>query len=445
MPPLERVGGLFLIAGLATFVMWNGVPAPGTPACADGPAGRVFECADRGGRNACYVGEHLAFYAPLDRTFGTEGHALDFVLEERGPDAKAGGDAGSRTETPAELSLIVIQRHLRGNSDGWPWAKWRCRFTGPGGGETTPGTAGYGHNLNACPVPPKLAAKLRARTVPHLTVDLLAADSEAPLDTNLTAIPVPLLPSRPRRRLAVHTMVRDVAAQLAEWIEYHRLLGFDHFYLYDNGSRDNPASILRFYMERGLATLVAWPFSSHPGTHWNKIQGSSISHALYFFGPSTEWLAGFDVDEYFEPNRTGRFFPRKPPRADIPTALDFSFPERGPFRGGLQVAVWHASCDPPEQRALLDRKRYTLPELCRRVLPGGVPKMFVRPRHVRAIVSPHELSFGERFGGVDMPEFGRIRHYHYPKGGEVDGSMDEYVGPLREALDAARGEGAAGF
>ena len=32
----------------------------------------------------------------------------------------------------------------------------------------------------------------------------------------------------------MQTMLRDEADALVEWIEYHRLLGVEHFYIYDN-------------------------------------------------------------------------------------------------------------------------------------------------------------------------------------------------------------------
>ena len=32
---------------------------------------------------------------------------------------------------------------------------------------------------------------------------------------------------------------QNEAPYLKEWIEYHRLIGVEHFYLYNNGSTDN--------------------------------------------------------------------------------------------------------------------------------------------------------------------------------------------------------------
>ena len=42
--------------------------------------------------------------------------------------------------------------------------------------------------------------------------------------------------------LAICAIFRDEAPFLDEWIAFHRLMGVEHFFLYDNGSVDNPRS-----------------------------------------------------------------------------------------------------------------------------------------------------------------------------------------------------------
>ena len=54
----------------------------------------------------------------------------------------------------------------------------------------------------------------------------------------------------------MQTMLRDEADALVEWIEYHRLLGVEHFYIYDNNRCGAPAcSSLPSPHGRGLALL----------------------------------------------------------------------------------------------------------------------------------------------------------------------------------------------
>ena len=52
--------------------------------------------------------------------------------------------------------------------------------------------------------------------------------------------------------LAACTIYRDDAAYLAEWIEFHRLMGVERFFLYDNGSTDNHREVLAGYLAEGV-------------------------------------------------------------------------------------------------------------------------------------------------------------------------------------------------
>jgi hypothetical protein len=102
----------------------------------------------------------------------------------------------------------------------------------------------------------------------------------------------PLLSAR-GLRLGVVVIVRDEAPYLEEWLAYHHALGVEHVFLYDNGSRDDLHAVIEPWVNHGLVTLVHWPL---PGG-----QIDAYSHALRFYGPSVEWLAFFDVDEFIVP------------------------------------------------------------------------------------------------------------------------------------------------
>jgi hypothetical protein len=97
----------------------------------------------------------------------------------------------------------------------------------------------------------------------------------------------------PNLRLGIVVIVRNEADYLEEWLCYHLALGVDHVFLYDNGSTDGSASLLEPYINHGLLTRLDWPL---PGG-----QTDAYNHALRFFGPSVDWLAFFDVDEFLVP------------------------------------------------------------------------------------------------------------------------------------------------
>lgn len=91
-------------------------------------------------------------------------------------------------------------------------------------------------------------------------------------------------------KLAIAAIIKDEARFLPEWIEYHRLIGVEHFFVFNNNSSDDIHLVLRKYINYGLVTLVEWPF--HPG------QVYAYSYATRVFGPLVDWMALIDIDEF---------------------------------------------------------------------------------------------------------------------------------------------------
>ena len=93
--------------------------------------------------------------------------------------------------------------------------------------------------------------------------------------------------------LVACAIFRDEAPYLAEWIEFHRLVGVEHFYLYDNGSTDQPAAVLAPYLGRGWITLRAWPVPFHHGA-----ARQAYADCLDGVRHRARWLACLDLDEF---------------------------------------------------------------------------------------------------------------------------------------------------
>ncbi len=97
--------------------------------------------------------------------------------------------------------------------------------------------------------------------------------------------------------LAMATVVKNEGRYLAEWIDFHAMLGVEHFQIYDNGSSDNSARILAPYVAEGLVTVVPWcGFSAFENT-----QTQAYAHAIANLGPHFRWVGFFDVDEFVFP------------------------------------------------------------------------------------------------------------------------------------------------
>ncbi len=85
---------------------------------------------------------------------------------------------------------------------------------------------------------------------------------------------------------------KNVARYLAEWLEFHHLVGVEHFYLYNNNSEDDYQSVLAPYIRDGLVTLHDWPGIPIPGAD---------EHCVAHYGKLSRWIAFLDDDEFLFP------------------------------------------------------------------------------------------------------------------------------------------------
>jgi hypothetical protein len=90
--------------------------------------------------------------------------------------------------------------------------------------------------------------------------------------------------------LAFCAIFRDEARYLREWIEFHRLVGGERFYLYNNLSEDDYEEVLAPYVSAGLVELRDWPL--FPG------QGAAYGDCLERHREDSRWIAFIDMDEF---------------------------------------------------------------------------------------------------------------------------------------------------
>jgi hypothetical protein len=83
---------------------------------------------------------------------------------------------------------------------------------------------------------------------------------------------------------------------LDEWIQYHLVVGIDHFYLYNNNSDDNYLEILQPYIEKGIVDLIEWPFEHS--------QMDAYEDCYKKHKDDTNWITFIDVDEFICPIAT---------------------------------------------------------------------------------------------------------------------------------------------
>lgn len=104
--------------------------------------------------------------------------------------------------------------------------------------------------------------------------------------------------------LVICALFRDESFFLKEWIEYHQLIGVDHFYLYNNLSQDNSLDILKPYIDNGLVDVFDWNYEPHSQQEYlEKLQIPIYEHALQMTKKTSKWAAFIDLDEFIVPKQ----------------------------------------------------------------------------------------------------------------------------------------------
>jgi hypothetical protein len=103
-------------------------------------------------------------------------------------------------------------------------------------------------------------------------------------------------------QLVIGAIFRNEAPYLKEWIEFHKLVGVEHFYLYNNGSTDTYEEVLAPYVQAGDVDLINWPFrdETFQGFCFN-IQPRAYEDCIELVKGNAKWLALIDVDEFLTP------------------------------------------------------------------------------------------------------------------------------------------------
>lgn len=101
--------------------------------------------------------------------------------------------------------------------------------------------------------------------------------------------------------LSVIAMAKNEGAYFREWLEYHRLIGVEKFYIYDNESDDGTKQILAPYIKKGIVEYIPW--------HGTKQQIAIYTDAILRTENKTKWLAVIDLDEFMVPLGTDTLKP----------------------------------------------------------------------------------------------------------------------------------------
>lgn len=102
--------------------------------------------------------------------------------------------------------------------------------------------------------------------------------------------------------IALCAIFQNEASYLQEWIEFHKIVGVQHFYLYNNKSTDNYRMVLDPYIKAGEVDLIEWKYTTNSdGGNWPTIQMMAYNNVLELTRNNVKWLVVIDTDEFLFP------------------------------------------------------------------------------------------------------------------------------------------------
>eukprot|EP00002_Diphylleia_rotans_P029319 TRINITY_DN5963_c0_g1_i1.p1 TRINITY_DN5963_c0_g1~~TRINITY_DN5963_c0_g1_i1.p1 ORF type:complete len:569 (+),score=84.49 TRINITY_DN5963_c0_g1_i1:85-1791(+) len=205
--------------------------------------------------------------------------------------------------------------------------------------------------------------------------------------------------SLPPVYMTICAMVRDEGPYLREWIEFHTMMGYQRFILYDNNAANGTDAEMESILQQYKSSVIRFPW---PYAH---AQTEAATDCITRFGETTEWMTFVDVDEFVVPG---------PKYSTINEIL-----QRIPIHHSILQATWlvFGPCKSQAVNTLLDI------ELCRQTYPYHfpLPKPTFRPRDVAGVQAygPHfprltrDLSVRTRSDYLLVNEYFKTYHYRY--------------------------------
>lgn len=92
---------------------------------------------------------------------------------------------------------------------------------------------------------------------------------------------------------AVCAIMKDEGSYLEEWIDFHRLVGVERFYLYLNNCTDNTMEVLKPYIEEGIVEAIIF--------NGERKQIPAYEDCVERHFSDTEWIGFIDLDEFIVP------------------------------------------------------------------------------------------------------------------------------------------------
>lgn len=188
--------------------------------------------------------------------------------------------------------------------------------------------------------------------------------------------------------LTVCAVFQDEDFYLKEWLEFHKIVGVQHFYLYNNLSSDTSLEILKPYVESGLVEVIDWPVqTASERDYLENLQLPVYNHALKIAEGTSQWIAFIDLDEFLFPVKHSNLTEMLKDYQDC-AGLGVNWQNFG--------TSWLETL--PDNGLIIENLVYKAE---REFVRNRIVKMIVQPQFVKEINNPHYFDFAEGYFAVD--------------------------------------------
>lgn len=104
-----------------------------------------------------------------------------------------------------------------------------------------------------------------------------------------------------RYQLSICAIFQNEAPYLKEWLEYHRLLGVEHFFLINHLSQDHFQEVLEPYIQEGIVELKNEKRKADTIQTFNPLQCNHYTECIKNARGISKWVAFIDIDEFILP------------------------------------------------------------------------------------------------------------------------------------------------
>ena len=206
-----------------------------------------------------------------------------------------------------------------------------------------------------------------------------------------------------RYSLAACTMLRNMDHFLPEWITFHRYVGVQHFFLYDNEPEETSTlrHTLRKEIIQGVVTVIPWTHKAEGQKTYLEVQIAHENDCMWRNRYRAKWMMKIDVDEFVQPMNKSR-----------PRIIDYLQEPRFDRIGAARLQNWFFgrsfNSTSPTNGSIVERNvrraEYPTPE------NSGRDKNIVQPKYAHYF-KIHAIKVGAET--ISLNPYRELRLVHY--------------------------------